>query len=275
MTHQKKVRVLVVGAGSPNADIVAETLNQYGSVHAEWTDRVKYPNPFLLRRFDIIYGIYLQTCSRHILVAKALAKKTIIHFVGSDAYWFRREQSIIRRIYWRIVLRSTDVIFYVSDHLEDLVGRKGYILPFPIAKSSFEESPVGRSKPDRDVLYYCPGGSANARIYRLSWIVQYAKEHRHEQITIVGNVTHPADYTVDLPNVEVIPFVQRNEMPQLYLRHKKLIRMTEEDGLPRMLHEALLSGLQVIFNGEEINKIPRERDPKEFASSFRTALNVS
>ena len=49
--------------------------------------------------------------------------------------------------------------------------------------------------------------------------------------------------------------------------------MTTEDGLPRMLSEALLCGLEVVFNGEEIKTFPKERDPNEFAKSFLNALN--
>jgi hypothetical protein len=78
---------------------------------------------------------------------------------------------------------------------------------------------------------------------------------------------------VNLPNVEVVAFVERSQMPAFYRRHKRLIRMTTEDGLPRMLSEALLCGLSVNFNGKEINTIPNERDPKEFAKSVFDALN--
>jgi hypothetical protein len=48
--------------------------------------------------------------------------------------------------------------------------------------------------------------------------------------------------------------------------------MTTEDGLPRMIHEALLSGLTVIFNGHEVEDIPKEREPSEFASTVQKVL---
>jgi len=265
-------RILVVGAGSPNADMVAEVLKAHG-FHAEWTDRIGFPNPLLIRKFDIIYGIYLQTCSRYVVVGKMLGKKTIVHFVGSDAYWFARERSLWRRAYWKFVLNLTDLVLYVSPHLEGFVHRQGSVLPFPIASREFQSPDLRKIEPDRDILYYCPGGKANAEIYRLSWIVEYAKQHPKERITIVGNITNPAHHIVELANVDVVPFVERSDMPALYRRHRKLIRMTTEDGLPRMLHEALLCGLEVTFNGEEIRSIPREREPEEFARSFRKGLD--
>jgi len=265
------LRILVVGVGSPNADMVAEVLNANG-FRAQWTDKIRFPSPFLLHEFDLVYGIYLQTCSRYIIAATLFGKKTIIHFVGSDAYWFAREQSLWRRIYWKLILHLTDLVFYVSPHLEEFVHRQGYVLPFPIAMHDMQVQEIRKTQPNRDILYYCPGGERNAEIYRLQWITEYARQHPDEKITIIGNITHPANYEMNLPNVEVVPFVERAQMPDFYRRHRKLIRMTTEDGLPRMLSEALLCGLEVVFNGEEIKTFPKERDPNEFAKSFLNAL---
>ena len=202
-----------------------------------------------------------------------LGKKTIVHFVGSDAYWLARERAIWRRMYWKTVLHLTDLVFVVSPHLQGFVRRKCLVLPFPIASSQFQSPDIQNILPDRDVLYYCPGGERNAEIYRLSWITEYARQHPDEKITIIGSITHPANYELRLPNVEIVPFVERAQMPAFYRRHRKLIRMTTEDGLPRMLSEALLCGLEVVFNGEEIKTFPKERNPKEFAKSFLNALN--
>jgi hypothetical protein len=265
-------RILVVGAGSPNADMVAEVLRSNG-LDAEWTDRVKIPSLRRILSCDVVYGIYLQTCSRYILAAKLLGRKTILHFVGSDAYWVERELSSWRQRYWKYVLRHCDLLLYVSPHLEEMIGLKGVVLPFPIATEAFKQGRRLQVTPDRDVLYYCPSGEANEKIYRLSWIIEYAKAHQQEKITIIGNGSHPANYTIHLPNLEVIPFVERSQMPALYKRHKRLIRMTTEDGLPRMIHEALLCGLQVTFNGQAMTSVPKERDPTEFAFTFRKALD--
>jgi len=265
-------KVLVVGAGSPNADMVAEVLRSAG-LKTDWTDQVKRPSVRRIMRVDVVYGIYLQTCSRYILVAHMLGRRTIIHFVGSDAYWMARERSRWRRRYWRLVLNRCDLIFYVSPHLEPMVGRRGVILPFPISTGAFRDARLTKFKPDRDILYYCPSGDANERIYRLAWILDYARDHPTEKITIIGNSSHPANYQPNMPNVEVIPYVERAQMPALYKRHKTLIRMTTEDGLARMVHEALLCGLKVIYNGKEINEVPPEREPKQFAASFKQSVS--
>jgi hypothetical protein len=249
--------------------MVAEVL-QLNGIDAEWIGRVKVPSLKRIWHVDIVYGIYLQTCSRYILTAKLLGKKTVLHFVGSDAYWYARERSPVRKWFWRFVLDQADLILYVSPHLEGLVGRKGHVLPFPIRTESFRRL-SGQRTPDRDVLYYCPSGESNERIYRIAWIMDYAREHPDETITIIGNSTHPAKYRIHLANVMVIPYVQRDEMPKLYARHRRLIRMTTEDGRPRMVDEAILAGLKVTYNGQTVTTIPPEREPENFA---RTLLNL-
>jgi len=267
----KDSRVLVVGAGSPNADMVSNVLNSAG-IKSAWTANVKRPNPFLIFGFDFVYGIYLQTCSRYIVAGKMLGKKTILHFVGSDAYWFARERSFLRHLYWKVVLWMTDAVLYVSPHLEALVGKKGFVVPFPIRTDAFRRGPSPLPA-QRDILYYCPSGSANEKIYRLDWIVEYAKNHPEEKISVIGSPAHPANYSIPLPNVEIIPFVDPAGMPLIYARHRMLIRMTTEDGLPRMVHEALLAGLKVIFNEQEVTEVPREREPAEFAAAIARVLD--
>jgi hypothetical protein len=153
----------------------------------------------------------------------------------------------------------------------EFVGKKGAVLPFPINVDQFRKV-KGSLQPERDTLYYCPGGDASVRIYRLNWILNHAEKHPEEKITIIGNAASPADHKADLPNVKVIPFVPQEKMPELYTRHRRLIRMTSQDGLPRMLDEALLCGLEVIFNGKKITNTVPERDPEVFARRFEEEL---
>lgn len=270
---QASLKILLVGVGSPNADMVADVLRSAGP-DVEWTADVRHPNFRRIMKVNMVYGIYLQTCSRYVLTGKLLGKRTILHFVGSDAYRFANEKAWHKQIYWRAVLWASDLVLYVSPHLRELVHRPGIILPFPIELKSFKAAALRGVTPDRDVLYFCPGGETNERLYRLDWILQYARAHPDEKITLIGSQTHPANYSASLPNVSVIPCVPLSEMPDLYVRHKKLIRMTTEDGLPRMIHEALLCGLKVIYNGEEITQIPAERDPTKFAEKFVQAIQT-
>jgi hypothetical protein len=263
------VRILMVGARGCNNEVVVEALRKRG-FQVEYTEDAKIPDPLKLRGIDVVYGAHLQTASRYLAAAEALRKKTIVHFVGSDAYRYANEKGF-RKLFWRFVVYACELAFYTSPHLMKFVGKKGAALPFPINVDQFKKV-KGSLRPERDTLYYCPGGDHSVRIYRLDWILNHAKEHPEEKITIIGNAASPADHKIDLPNVEVIPFVPQEKMPELYANHKRLIRMTSQDGLPRMLDEALLCGLEVIFNGKKITSTVPERDPEVFARRFEEEL---
>ena len=258
----------MVGSRGCNNEVVVDALRNKG-FHVNYVEDVRIPKLSKIAPADVVYGAFLQTCSRYVAAAQVLHKKTMIHFVGSDAYRYAREKGL-RKLYWMTLVHACDRVFYVSEHLTTFVGRQGTILPFPIRVSLFEKA--GHASRERDVLYYCPSGAENERIYRLDWILAYAKAHPDEKITILGNETHPAEYRLDLRNVEVIPFVRYEQIVDVYNRHKRLVRMTTEDGLPRMVDEAILSGLQVIFNDKRIQEVPPERDPTVFAERFEQEL---
>jgi hypothetical protein len=263
------VRILMVGARGCNNEVVVEALRSRG-FEVEYTEDVKIPDPVKLREVDVVYGAHLQTASRYMAAAEALRKKTIIHFVGSDAYRYADEKGL-RKLFWRFVVYACELALYTSPHLMEFVGKKGAALPFPINVNEFKKA-RGSVQPDRDTLYYCPGGHFSAKIYRLDWILNHAKKHPEEKITIIGNAASPAHHRINLANVEVIPFMPQEKMPELYAKHRRLIRMTSQDGLPRMLDEALLCGLEVIFNGKKITNTVPERDPEVFARRFEEEL---
>jgi len=269
------VSILVVGSGKNKSgnQVVVDALGSRG-FQVGYVEKVKVPNLLKIMNFDVVYGLHFQTCSRYTMAAEMLGKKTIIHFVGSDAYRYAKENGI-RKLIWRNVVRACDLVLYVSPHLMELVGRSGCVLSLPIRVDLFKKVRENRS-PKRDVLYYCPTrgdrGEGGEVTYRLDWILDYAKKHPEETITIIGNPGHPADYKIDMPNVEVIPSVPYSKMGEVYAQHRKLIRMTTQDGLPTMVSEALLSGLEVIFNGKGVTEVPPERDPKVFAERFDEEL---
>ena len=267
--------ILVVGSSKNKGgnQVVVDALRTRG-FRVEYVDKVRVPNLLKIMNFDVIYGLHFQTCSRYTMAAEMLGKKTIIHFVGSDAYRYAKENGI-RKLVWRNVVHACDLVLYVAPHLMELVGRSGRVLPLPIRVDLFKKVKENRS-PKRDILYYCPTrgdrGEGGEVTYRLDWVLNYAKKHPEETITIIGNPGHPADYKISMPNVEVIPSVPYSKMAEVYAQHRKLVRMTTQDGLPTMVSEALLSGLEVIFNGKRVTEVPPERDPKVFADRFEEEL---
>lgn len=235
------MRVLLIG--TLNAEILAQQLRYYG-VNAQTSPKI--PHPFFYRRFDIVYGVGLLRTTT-IFSVKFLRKRCVVHAVGSDVLEYVNA-GLLRRKVWNFALQKCDEILYVSKGIQQAMGlERGKIIPIPIDTRLFSRSEPESRK--RDVLYYCP----NPKIYKLKWILKYAKEHPNEKITVLGQ-----NRPISIPNVKVCPSVPYHRMPTLYDAHLRLIRMTTHDGFPKMPYEALLCGLEVFWNGQRITKVPKQ-----------------
>lgn len=241
------MKISLVGTG--NARILARQFRYYGTNAYALAPSRWLSNPLNFRGFDIIYGVYLMDFSNSFPAVELMRKKFVIHIIGSDAFRYvnahgTRERA--RKKLWDLVLKRSEETFFVTKELKEIVEYKGRIIPIPIDTRIFRKYDGSRKK--RDILYYCP----DPIVYRLEFILDYAKKNPDEAITIVGRCS------VNLPNVEVIPSVPYHEMPLLYSRHRRLIRMTIHDGYPKMPYEALLCGLDVLWNGDKITTVPPE-----------------
>ena len=239
------MKILLVG--TDNARILAQQL-QYYRINANVIPPPEIPNPFLLRKYSIIYGIYLLSLTRTTPLIKLLNKKSLIHIIGSDAYKYAKTTESMKKMLWKLTLNTCNEILYVTAELKQVMKtEKGKIIPIPIDTRMFKKQKHHGEK--RDILYYCP----DPEIYRLEWILDYAKEHPKETISILG---YP--HQIRLPNVKVIHSMPYHKMPELYCMHRRLIRMTTHDGYPKMPYEALLCGLEVSWNNQRTTKIPEE-----------------
>lgn len=261
------MRILIVFGKKRSSRRIADALTQKGFTVDITTD-VDSPRYSVIKRFDVIFGIYLQECYKYVLKAKLLGKRTFIYFIGSDSYFYKTMNRRLRKLKCWLAIQLSEVI-YVSDRQRSDVGKRGEVIPFPLDERYFGVSAKSHS-PSRDILYYCPNGKEE--LYHLSWILDYARLHKNKKVTIIGNNSNPARYTCNLPNVDVIPCVDQDEMQELYSHHKWLFRMTIRDGSPRMVDEALLMGLKVNFNGVILTKPNYERHPKIFAEKVMSVL---
>jgi hypothetical protein len=248
-----KPRVLL--AGSEHLDFIAELLRRKGYCAVRIKPRRRSSYLDVVPYFDVIYAEYLMNGARLAKVAKLLRKKSVMHVIGTDAVRYATEKFSWRWFAWLTGLALSDQILYASDNLQRLVGFRGITLPLPVDTRLFG---AGESRGERrDVLYYCP---ANDPTYRPDWLVKFAESNPTLKITVVGDLGPRK-----VPrNVVVTPLVERRDMPRLYGEHKTLIRMTTHDGTPRMVFEALLSGLDVIWNGNKVTSVPEELTPEYF-----------
>jgi len=245
----KKTKVLLVGTG--NAFILARQFRYYGiDAHVLLPSRL-FLNPFHYKGLDVVYGVYLMDFCGSFLAVKLLRKKYVIHVIGSDAFRYERARSGLERTrkrLWDLILSQSEEVFFVTRELKETMGfKKGKIIPIPVDTKIFKKQEYTGEK--RDILYYCP----DPRVFRLKWILDYAKKHPNETVTIVGYKG-----TVNMPNVEIIPSAPYDKMPLLYAKHRRLIRMTIHDGYPKMPYEALLCGLDVVWNCQKITRVPPE-----------------
>jgi hypothetical protein len=251
------MRILV--AGSESMDFVAALLSEKGYAVSRVQARKRSLYLDVAPRFDVIYAGYLMNGARLAKIAKFLGKKFVMHIIGTDAVRYAREKFSLAWYAWLLGLTMSSQILYAAENLQRLVGFKGTVLPLPVDTRLFKKQNWKGHK--RDIVYYSPNGDPT---YRPDWIAQYAWDHPDEEITVIGTLgcqKVPA-------NVLTIPHLDRSAMPRVYSKHKRLVRMTTHDGTPRMIYEALLCGLEVIWNGKMIESVPSEVTPEHFVAEF-------
>jgi hypothetical protein len=246
-------------AGSEHLEPIAELLRGKGYYVVRLEPRRRSLYVDVVPRFDLVYAEYLMNGARLAKVARLFGKRFVMHIIGTDAIRYAAEKFSWRWFAWFTGLALSDHILYASDDLQQLVGFPGLTLPFPIDTQTIAKRE--RKGEKRDILYYCP---ANNPIYRPDWLVEFARSNPRLTVTVIGDLGHR-----NVPfNVVVRPVVDRREMSRIYSEHNKLVRMTTHDGTPRMVYEALLSGLDVIWNGEKVTSVPEEVTPEYFLEKF-------
>jgi len=215
------MRVLLIG--SKNAEILSRMLGYYG-VDAEVVRRPPVFDSSYYDDFDASVFVGLFGRRYKLILLLRTIDNCFIYLVGSDVYQLM--DSMFKGLFLK------DQIIYVSEDLREILDIDGEVIPIPVDTKLFR--PIPEIKRDRDLLYYNPGRP----VYRPDWIKQYIQDHPEEEVTVLDGST---PYT---------------EMPRVYNQHKRLIRMTTHDGVPKMPYEALLCGCKVYYNGEEVTEVP-------------------
>jgi len=141
---------------------------------------------------------------------------------------------------------------WLSDELQELgIISKQWISPTPLyfdaINTSNEELTLKEKKPRKTVLIYSNKG--REWLYNTELMLEIAKITPEFNFIFIGNDNLNTDY---LSNTKSLGNVTPEKMVELYKTSHILLRITEHDGFPRMIIEALYFGLNVIFN----NPIP-------------------
>lgn len=123
------------------------------------------------------------------------------------------------------------------------IKSKHWISPTPLyfdAKKTLHDELISKEK---IVLIYTNEG--REWLYNAELMLDIAKSTPQLKFIFIGN---NALRTTDLPNAESLGVVNQNTMIELYKKSHILLRVTEHDGFPRMIIEALYFGLNVVFN---------------------------
>ena len=253
-----KRKILLIGEGL-NLNLIQEILSE--DFHVEQfcirnlMDKLRAVPKVMLHN-DLFYCLYIKSIARMfrgITTLNHKMKKNILgHVVGTDVRFFEKQENMLKLK--EIMEKHKVQIIYASENLREELGIKGDIIPIPIKDSLFKLGDKDVSE-QRDVLFYCP--AYNPAIYQERKIRQYIDTLPNETITIIGGQTGLSG-NWEYPNVQTINNVKFEDMPNLYRKHKKLIRYTSHDGAPKMIYEALLCGCEVWWNEKRVNSVPNE-----------------
>ena len=210
-----------------------------------------------LLRADVVYAIGSRAARgapADLLVR--LRKRLVLHWVGSDVLWARRDAAA-GRLSSRVVERAVhwaDAPWLVEELGALGIAAEEHPLPLPIAWGE----PVPLPETFR-VLVYLPVHPVEA--YDVEGTLAVIRALPHVPFLIVGGFVPP----VPLPNVEALGFVRT--MADVYHRSSVLLRLTRHDGISHSVIEALSFGRYAVWT-YRLPGVVRVATPAEAAAAI-------
>ncbi len=241
----RRMHVCILGAFDDsvkpdNDELMASQLERSGIK----VSRIRAGMPFgtriqAIRRCDAVYTTYQGHSYRFFALVRALGKRSINHWVGSDV-WSAITNPAEARLA-RLTNLFIDKHLAVAPHLAvqlASIGLQAEVVPIVPSFERAELRPVDASQ--ARVLAYLPNNPPN--FYGADII--YGLAERFTQVPFAV-LACPPEIQRPLPNIEYLGRVP--DINEVYGRSSILIRMTKHDGLPRMVLESLARGYQVIY----------------------------
>lgn len=241
-------RLLLVGEPSPGASPV-QTLSRVFTdrgVHASVMHATKRPDLWLRRARDvdaIIFVAYRLTPDLiwRLEVAAAAHRPVIRWWVGSDVHAVTTNPGDAEAARQLDSVVSANIA--VAPHLQAelaAVGVTASVIGIPSHRKAHQpvrwDTTIARS-----VVVYMPSNAA--AFYGRGIVEPLAAANRDTHFHILCDDHNLLAY---LPNVTCYGLIE--EMEALYARSGCLLRVTQHDGMPRMILEAHAHGLYVIYN---------------------------
>ncbi|MBN2354931.1 hypothetical protein JXO59_02400 [candidate division KSB1 bacterium] len=211
----------------------------YCDKESHWDKMTKWRRARMARRFRLIHFFWAKMTLAEFILIKAWRPRIriILHFIGSDVSLIVAKK---RRILEYRFYQWCGVAFY-ADHqnlVDELAahGLRAELLVLANTPLQAHNLPM----PDQfSVLAYVPGGKE--KFYHLGAIEAAAAALPDVPFTIWRN-----DIKFARPNMSAKPFVK--DVIEEFGRHTVFVRLTEHDGLPSTILEALSCGRQVVWS---------------------------
>jgi hypothetical protein len=198
-----------------------EVLNTDAVVHIEYAD----PDPY---------------SARQLAIAIVLGRPVLRWWVGTDVLLCLRDRATQAKA--ALIERAGVHSIAVARHLvEELasVGLSARWIPSALDTAALKPSIVPQIP--RSILVYLP--AQRLQFYRADMVRELALLNADLTFLIAGDESHSLR---DLPNVISLGWVEN--MDSIYRNTGCVLRLTEHDGLPRIVIEALLRGRYVIYS---------------------------
>lgn len=189
---------------------------------------------------QIVYGTGFGFAGKLWALSRAMGKRTVNHWVGTDVLLALQDDSHRRmtRRAARFIQHHLAFAPWLADELRSL-GITADVAPFTTTVCFEQRTAPG----DPGVLAYLPDDRAD--FYGAEVVRGVA--HQMPELPF-GIVAGTAERQPALPNITYLGWI--DDMKPFYERYPILLRVARHDGLPKMVLEALAYGNQVVFEYE-------------------------
>ena len=251
----KNISVLIDNAQPPFSERLTRSLCSVGvdaqlfdfrkpAAISQWVRNLQQPD------YQICHFLWGDNPPAYYILPKLLGKKVVIHWVGTDALRAATAKKLTarQRFYRFLAYRMADLHLAVSQPLASELrplGIKAQVIPLVPDPPAIDYSKLPWPSDNR-VCVYLP--EARQEFYGASTVWQLAAAMPDVRFLIVA---HSGKNAPQLPNIEYLGYI--NNMETVWKQVKVYLRLTQHDGMPQSLIEALSRGRYVIWSGRHIH----------------------